>query len=168
MNIFKTESISSYYHHHHHLRHTPVGGISNNLDDNDDDYDRLNEISTYKNTAANANTSNWTPSSTTAGLIMSTIDTTAGSASSVNAASRGLKDVKTSSSDLTGRMLGTTAASATSATSATSTIHHDATDYGHDYDLTTRLSLRKRDSSLDNRPFRKAETRFLFDLLVIM
>lgn len=91
------------------------------------DLDDEIDINTYKNTAANANTSNWTPSSA-AGIMAS-------DSSSSGTTSR--KDLKTSS-DLTGRLLGNSTA-------------HDTGDY----DLATRLSLRKRDSSLDNRPFRK-------------
>jgi hypothetical protein len=113
-------------------------GVANNNNKNnnhhgdlvDDEIDQINELNTYKNTAANSNTSNWT---STAGIM----------ADSSSSSTR--KDSKTSSSDLTGRLLG----------------NHDSHDtYAHDYDVNSRLSLRKRDSSLDNRPFRKPDSRF--------
>lgn len=91
---------------------------------NDLDEDQLNELNTYKNTTANANTSNWTPSVTMASDSSSSAGTTMGS-----------------------RKIGDSSSSKT---------HHDSNDY--DYDLTARLSLRKRDSSLDNRPFSRKAT----------
>lgn len=132
-------SVSGSTHHNHHHHNIDL----------DDELDQLNDLNTYKNTAANSNTSNWTPSSAATTVSSATSGLMASDSSSSGTGSARNKQT----SDLSGRLLGDTT----------------STDYGHDYDISSRLSLRKRDSSLDNRPYRKPDTtRFKSNSIILL